>query len=89
MCHLYTSRPSLLFSVERKGCAFQVSSIVFSSYTFPQPNLLVSQGGILKTKSGKLDPANFDMSQIHQRNFQSLCSLAQLFLDTLAVILRK
>ena len=32
---------SLLFSVELKGCAFQESSIVFSSYTFPQPNLSV------------------------------------------------
>ena len=36
---LYTSRPSLLFSVELKRYAFQESSIVFSSYTFPQPNL--------------------------------------------------
>ena len=40
-CYLYTSRPSLLFFVELKGCAFQESSIVFSSYTFPQPNLSV------------------------------------------------
>ena len=46
MCYLYTSRPSLLFSVELKGCAFQESSIVFSSYTFPQPNLSVSYGYI-------------------------------------------
>ena len=38
---LYTSRPSLLFSVELKGSAFQESSIVFSSNTFPQPNLSV------------------------------------------------
>ena len=28
MYYLYTSRPSLLFSAEWKGCAFQVSSIV-------------------------------------------------------------
>ena len=41
MCYLYTSRHSLLFSVELKGCAFQVISIVFSFYTFPQPNLSV------------------------------------------------
>ena len=32
------------------------------------------------------DPANFDMSK---GNFQSLCRLAQLFLETSAVILRK
>ena len=35
------------------------------------------------------DPANFEMSKIYQGNFQSLCRLAQLFLDTSAVILRK
>ena len=29
------------------------------------------------------------MSKIHQENFQSSCRLAQLFLDTSAVILRK
>ena len=29
------------------------------------------------------------MSKIYQGNFQSLCRLAQLFLDTLEVILRK
>ena len=39
--YVYVSRPSLLFSVELKGCVFQESSIVFSSYTFPQPNLSV------------------------------------------------
>ena len=33
--------------------------------------------------------ANFEMSGIYQRNFQSLCRLAQLFIDTLAVILGK
>ena len=34
---------SVIFSVsvEWKGLSFHVSSIVFSSYTFPQPNLLV------------------------------------------------
>ena len=35
------------------------------------------------------DPANLDVSKIYQRNFQSQCHLAQLFLDTSAVILRK
>ena len=35
------------------------------------------------------DPGNFEMSKIHQGNFQSLCHLAQLFLNTSAVILRK
>ena len=35
------------------------------------------------------DPANFEMSKIYQENFQSLCRLAQLFLDTSVVILRK
>ena len=37
----------------------------------------------------KLQPADFETSKIYQGNFQSLCSLAQLFLDTLAVSLRK
>ena len=35
------------------------------------------------------DPANFEMSKIYQGNFQSLCRLAQLFLNTSAVILQK
>ena len=35
------------------------------------------------------DPANFEMSKIYQVNFQSLCRLAQLFLNTSAVILQK
>ena len=35
------------------------------------------------------DPANFEMAKIYQDYFQSLCRLAQLFLDTSAVILRK
>ena len=35
------------------------------------------------------DPANFEMSKIYQGNFQSCCRLAQLFLDTSAVILQK
>ena len=35
------------------------------------------------------DPANFGMSKIYQGNFQSLCHLAQLFLNTSAVILQK
>ena len=35
------------------------------------------------------DPASFEMSKIYQGNFQSLCRLAQLFLDTSAVVLRK
>ena len=34
-------------------------------------------------------PANLEMSKIYQGNFQSLCRLAQLFLDTSAVNLRK
>ena len=33
-----------------------------------------------------INPANFEMSKIYQRNFQSVCRLAQLFLDTSAVI---
>ena len=37
-----------------------------------------------------VDPAaNFEMSKIYQGNFQFLCHLAQLFLNTWAVILRK
>ena len=35
------------------------------------------------------DPANFEMFKISQGNFQSLCRLAQLFLNTSAVILQK
>ena len=35
------------------------------------------------------DPANFEMSKTYQGNFQSLCRLAQLFLDTSAVNLRE
>ena len=34
MNYLDANRP-VLFPVEQKGCAFQVSPIVFSSYTFP------------------------------------------------------
>ena len=95
MCYLYTSRPSLLFSVELKGCAFQVSSIVSSSYTFPQPNLCLLVRGVYWSKDKQtrnlvsFDPANFEMSKIYQGNFQSSCRLAQLFLDTSAVIFQK
>ena len=32
------------------------------------------------------DPANFEMSKIYQENLQSLCRLAQLFLNTSVVI---
>ena len=32
------------------------------------------------------DPANFEMSKIYQGNLQSLCRLAQLFLNTPAII---
>ena len=35
------------------------------------------------------DPAKFEMSKIYQGNFQSLCRLVQLFLNTSAVILQK
>ena len=35
------------------------------------------------------DPANFDVSEKYEGNVQSSCHLAQLFLDTLAFILRK
>ena len=35
------------------------------------------------------EPANFDVSEICEENVLSQCHLAQLFLDTLAVILRK
>ena len=41
MCYMYTNRHFLLFSVEWKVFAFQVSLVAFSYYTFPQPNLLV------------------------------------------------
>ena len=55
MCYLYTSRPSLLFSVELKGCAFQESSIVFSSYTFPQPKSICLVRGYIEVKISKHD----------------------------------
>ena len=35
------------------------------------------------------DSANFEMSKIYQGNFQCSCCLAQLFLDTSAVISQK
>ena len=35
------------------------------------------------------DPTNFQMSKIYQGNFQSLCRLAQLFLNTSAVVIQK
>ena len=35
------------------------------------------------------DPANFEMSKIYQGNLQSLCRLAQLFLNTSAVISKR
>ena len=39
---LFVYKPTFsVISVELKGCAFQESSIVFSSHTFPQPNLSV------------------------------------------------
>ena len=44
---------------------------------------------ITSTNLVSFDPANFEMSKIYHGNFQSLCRLAQLFLDTWAVILRK
>ena len=37
----------------------------------------------------RFDPANFEMSKIYKGNFQFSCRLAQLFLDTSAVILQK
>ena len=44
---LFVCKPtSLLFSVELKGCGFQESSIVFSSYTFPQPPISLVRGYI-------------------------------------------
>ena len=36
-----------------------------------------------------VNPANFEMPEIYQVNFQSLCRLQKLFLDTSAVILWK
>ena len=96
MCYLYTRRPSLLFSVEYKGCTFQESSInsLFILYiSTAKPISLVM--GYIEVKIRKtrhlvrFDPANFEMSKIYQGNFQSLCRLTQLFLNTSAVILQK
>ena len=61
MCYLYNCRPSLLFSVEWKGCACQVSSIVFSSYTFPQPNLL----GPVHMNPGQWTTPGQELSRVH------------------------
>ena len=62
----------LLFYAEWKGCAFQVSSIVFSSYTFPQPNLVGGYTDMKKKKRTRnpvsFDPTNFDVSEIYQGN---------------------
>ena len=50
----------------------------------------MEQSPLSQTRNlGSFDPANFEMSKIYQGNFQSLCRLEQLFLDTLAVILQK
>ena len=35
------------------------------------------------------EPANFEMSKMYQGNLQSLCRLAQLFLNTSAVISKR
>ena len=55
MCYFYTSRPSLLFSVELKGCPFQESPIVFSSCTFPQPKSIGLVRGYIEVKISKHD----------------------------------
>ena len=39
--------------------------------------------------TSSFDPTHFEMSKVYQGNFQSLCCLAELFLDTAAVILQK
>ena len=92
---VYKPTFSVVFCIEWKARAFQVSSIVFSSYTFPQPNLIVWYTGVYwhedkQTRNlESCHPANFDVSEIYEGNIQSWCHLAQLFLDSLAVILRK
>ena len=61
--------------------------MVFSSYA-KLVSLLVN--GYFEVRNlVNFDPANFDMTKICQSNFQSLCRLARLFLDTSAVILQK
>ena len=49
--------------------------------------------GYIEVKISKhdicFDLADFEMSKIYKGNFQSLCRLAQLFLNTSAVILQK
>ena len=92
MCYLYTSRPSLLFSVELKGFTFQENSIFILHISTDKPISLV-RGILNEDKQTRhlvsFDPANFEMSKIYQGNFPSLCCLAQLFLNTSAVIFQK
>ena len=58
------------FLLNEKGWAFQVSSIVFASYTFPQSNLLVFSKKVYWSEDKQtrnlvsFDPANFEMSKI-------------------------
>ena len=45
---------------------------------------------LISCNNRSFDPTiNFEMSEIYEGNVQSQCHLAQLFLDTLAVILRE
>ena len=76
MCYLYSSRLSLLFSVELKGCAFQESSIVL----YIHPN--ISKAKHIKGVYGSEDkqtqhlvsfvPAKFEMSKYISREFSVL-----------------
>ena len=66
----------------------QFNSLFISYISTAKPFSLVRVYIEVKIKT-KSDPAKFEMSKIYQGNFQSLCRLAQLFLNTSAVILRK
>ena len=77
------------------GVSSQFNSLFILYISTAKPFSLLVRGYI-EVKINKLtrnmvsfDPANFEMSKVYQENFQSSCRLAQLFLDTSAVIVRK
>ena len=72
---LYQSEAEQL--VLERGLVVAEPEVLFS--------IFVGASGI----QGSFDSANFEMSKVYKGNVDSLCRLAQFFLDTLAVILRK
>ena len=85
MYHLYTSRPSLLFSVAPVSNQSNSRFILYISTAKPF-SLLVR--GYIEVKI-KTQLTLRWLSEVYQGNFQFSCRLEQLSFDTSAVILRK